>query len=416
MIELEDLPELHDPVLIAAFEGWNDAGEAASAVIEHLADDLGRRGRRGARPRGLLRLPGQPAPGAARERPPPDQLAHDPRSSSRTNTSPRPRTSSSSRASSRRSAGGRSPSSCMEFAQAADVSMVVTLGALHGRRRRTPGRSRSPRRPTARTPATGSTSRRAPTRAPPASSASSRTPPPRSGVPSVSLLGGRAALRRAQPVAQGHARAASAGSRSSSTRRSSTATSTRTPAPGSAASTSWRRPTTRSPSTSSRSRRPRTPPTCPRRAATRSPGVRALPAPARHRRAVTARSARPEGARRTTAERWTGRAPRAGSTGTSPRGGRTTGTTSRPCSPRTSCTATTRTTSRSSVVRGRRVVARGGCVARRLHPRHARHVRRGVLAGRRRRHTVAASRGQPSWVVGTRTCHERRRGARAWRR
>ena len=38
MIELEDLPELKDAVMIAAFEGWNDAGEAASAVIEHLAE------------------------------------------------------------------------------------------------------------------------------------------------------------------------------------------------------------------------------------------------------------------------------------------------------------------------------------------------------------------------------------------
>ena len=38
MIELDDLPELKDAVMIAAFEGWNDAGEAASAVIEHLAD------------------------------------------------------------------------------------------------------------------------------------------------------------------------------------------------------------------------------------------------------------------------------------------------------------------------------------------------------------------------------------------
>jgi len=37
LIELEDLPELDNPVLIAAFEGWNDAGEAATAVIEHLA-------------------------------------------------------------------------------------------------------------------------------------------------------------------------------------------------------------------------------------------------------------------------------------------------------------------------------------------------------------------------------------------
>jgi proteasome assembly chaperone (PAC2) family protein len=36
VIELEGLPELVDPVLIAAFEGWNDAGEASSGVITHL--------------------------------------------------------------------------------------------------------------------------------------------------------------------------------------------------------------------------------------------------------------------------------------------------------------------------------------------------------------------------------------------
>ena len=38
MIELEDLPELENAVMIAAFEGWNDAGEAATSVIEHLAE------------------------------------------------------------------------------------------------------------------------------------------------------------------------------------------------------------------------------------------------------------------------------------------------------------------------------------------------------------------------------------------
>lgn len=38
MIELEDVPELNNPVMIAAFEGWNDAGDAASAVVEHLID------------------------------------------------------------------------------------------------------------------------------------------------------------------------------------------------------------------------------------------------------------------------------------------------------------------------------------------------------------------------------------------
>jgi proteasome assembly chaperone (PAC2) family protein len=30
-------PQLVDPVMIAAFEGWNDAGEAASTAVEHLA-------------------------------------------------------------------------------------------------------------------------------------------------------------------------------------------------------------------------------------------------------------------------------------------------------------------------------------------------------------------------------------------
>jgi proteasome assembly chaperone (PAC2) family protein len=38
VIELHNVPELVDPVLVAAFEGWNDAGEAASGVIQHLED------------------------------------------------------------------------------------------------------------------------------------------------------------------------------------------------------------------------------------------------------------------------------------------------------------------------------------------------------------------------------------------
>lgn len=32
----DDVPRLVDPVMIAAFEGWNDAGEAASTALEHL--------------------------------------------------------------------------------------------------------------------------------------------------------------------------------------------------------------------------------------------------------------------------------------------------------------------------------------------------------------------------------------------
>ena len=38
MIALTDVPELRDPIMIAAFEGWNDAGEAATAAVEHLAE------------------------------------------------------------------------------------------------------------------------------------------------------------------------------------------------------------------------------------------------------------------------------------------------------------------------------------------------------------------------------------------
>ncbi len=38
MIEFDDVPELVDPVLIAAFEGWNDAAESASGLVAHLAE------------------------------------------------------------------------------------------------------------------------------------------------------------------------------------------------------------------------------------------------------------------------------------------------------------------------------------------------------------------------------------------
>ena len=36
MSELSAVPPLRDPVMIAAFEGWNDAGEAASGAVAHL--------------------------------------------------------------------------------------------------------------------------------------------------------------------------------------------------------------------------------------------------------------------------------------------------------------------------------------------------------------------------------------------
>src|SRR6202045_2390908 len=35
-IEFNDIGELASPVAIAGFEGWNDAGEAASGAVNHL--------------------------------------------------------------------------------------------------------------------------------------------------------------------------------------------------------------------------------------------------------------------------------------------------------------------------------------------------------------------------------------------
>jgi proteasome assembly chaperone (PAC2) family protein len=37
-MELEEAPELVRPVVIAAFEGWNDAAEAATGVVDHLME------------------------------------------------------------------------------------------------------------------------------------------------------------------------------------------------------------------------------------------------------------------------------------------------------------------------------------------------------------------------------------------
>ena len=43
VIEIEDVPDLVDPVVIAAFEGWNDAADAASSVIDHIIKVWGAR-------------------------------------------------------------------------------------------------------------------------------------------------------------------------------------------------------------------------------------------------------------------------------------------------------------------------------------------------------------------------------------
>jgi proteasome assembly chaperone (PAC2) family protein len=37
-LEWEDRPELREPIMVCAFKGWNDAGQAASAAVQFLAD------------------------------------------------------------------------------------------------------------------------------------------------------------------------------------------------------------------------------------------------------------------------------------------------------------------------------------------------------------------------------------------
>lgn len=40
MIEFEGLPTMTQPVLVAAFEGWNDAAEAASGLVDHVLSEF----------------------------------------------------------------------------------------------------------------------------------------------------------------------------------------------------------------------------------------------------------------------------------------------------------------------------------------------------------------------------------------
>jgi hypothetical protein len=109
VIELEDLPELHDAVMIAAFEGWNDAGEAASAVIEHLAEVLDAEVVAALDPEDYS-TSRSTGPASSSRTDDAGSAGAPPGSSSR-RTRRSGATSSSSRASSPRSAGGPSPSS-----------------------------------------------------------------------------------------------------------------------------------------------------------------------------------------------------------------------------------------------------------------------------------------------------------------
>ena len=57
---------LRAPAMVCAFQGWNDAGDAASSAVSFLASLARRAPLRAHRLRGVLRLPGQPAERPAR--------------------------------------------------------------------------------------------------------------------------------------------------------------------------------------------------------------------------------------------------------------------------------------------------------------------------------------------------------------
>ena len=39
-LDWQDRPLLRDPIIVCAFKGWNDAGEAASAAVQFLCESF----------------------------------------------------------------------------------------------------------------------------------------------------------------------------------------------------------------------------------------------------------------------------------------------------------------------------------------------------------------------------------------
>jgi len=39
-LQWQERPELREPIMVCAFRGWNDAGEAASAAVQFLVESF----------------------------------------------------------------------------------------------------------------------------------------------------------------------------------------------------------------------------------------------------------------------------------------------------------------------------------------------------------------------------------------
>ena len=270
MIELEGVPELIDPVMVAAFEGWNDAGDAASTAVAHLDREW--------KGEVFAALDAEdyydfqvnrPTVWHGRRRAQ-DHLAHDPalRGAGRTATqAARPGTGPRHRA-----------EHALAFVLQRDPGLRPRVGRRDGGR---PGRAA--RRHPAHPPGPGQRRHLRPGPGPdhepggvPLRGAHRHRRHPPGGVhargrPGGEPVGRGAALRVAAAEPEGDAGAAQPPGGPARTCASRWASCPRTPAPGSSASTSWPPRTARSRSTCSRWRRRGTPPSCRRRRARPSP-------------------------------------------------------------------------------------------------------------------------------------------------
>ena len=270
VIELNGVGKLISPAVIAAFEGWNDAGEAASGVVGSPGHGLGGHPDRRHRPGGLLRLPGDPAgDGGVRGPDRPAGLADHPAVRGH-GPEGMGRDVSWCTASSPTCAGGRSATSWCSRSPIWARRLVVLLGALLAD---SPHTRPVPVAAAASDPELAAelhvepVDYKGPTGIVGVLQHACAAGGHRDGV----AVGRRAALRGPAAQPQGHAgpapRRRGHPGRVAAARRPAA----RRRGPGSAAWTSWPSRTPRWPTTCAPWRRPRTRPTCPRRAATRSP-------------------------------------------------------------------------------------------------------------------------------------------------
>ena len=185
-LRIDERPTLRRPVLIAAFRGWNDGGQAATLAAGTLARVWDAHTLRRDRPRGLRRLPVDPADRVARRgADAPDRMARDDLPRGR-DPRRRPRRGDPARC------RAELPLAGVQRARGRPRPRPRRRARRHARRAarrraRTRGRPRSRAPPATSLSSRSSACRRRATRGRRASSASCTTHSARPGIPSVSL-------------------------------------------------------------------------------------------------------------------------------------------------------------------------------------------------------------------------------------